>query len=251
MKRLGLTALLLVLAASASLSAPGTAPSPTARAEGEPRLYLTAHAPWGQPGAKSSLRLEGADSTRTDTLYLSFDPGKIAPEFIGLSASLYFWTQQGDTLGSFWHFERDGANSMSCRIEFEVHPHQAMSPFKTAGMGLPRYDRTPRYGKLSFMYAVPAGTGVQLEAGKVYSAARVLISHRRAHLAGYRQPICIEWGDAELGLTTELMAYGNPDRSSVVAWSPADTSRCEDLGETRGATTLPDSLRGWKVPRPR
>jgi hypothetical protein len=210
-------------------------------------MYLTWHAPWGQPGATQQLSFTKTDSTRVDTLFLSFDPGANAPGFIGLSAVLYFWPAPGDTLGSFWHFERDGDNSMSCQVSFDVTGYEAMSPWKNAGMGLPRYDHTRKRGRLPFVYAVPAGTGTQLEAHKVYCLGRVLISHRRSNLSGYRQPMCIEWGDGEFGLTTEVMAEGTAEgASNVVTWNSPNGAACEGMGKTRGAAALPDSVRGWK-----
>src|SRR3989442_11230866 len=76
----------LVLLASASI----------ARAD-DPQIYLTWHAPFGQPGATDTLSAP-AGTTRADTLWLSFDSGKSSPTFIGFNGTLIFHPAQGDTL---------------------------------------------------------------------------------------------------------------------------------------------------------
>src|SRR5262245_50256280 len=246
LRALAALVLAVVIAAPTRAQSPSHSEPPSLKSPNPALLYLTWHAPWGQPGATQQMSFQGSDTTRVDTLFLAFDPGAKAPGFIGLSSVLYFWPAAGDTLGSFWHFERDGENPMSCQVSFDVTGYESMSPWKSTGMGLPRYKHDRMGGMLPFIYAVPAGTGTQLESGKIYVIGRVLISHKRAQLPGHRQATRMEWGDAEFGRTSELMAQGRGGSTSVVSWNSPSGKACEGMGKTRGAVTLPDSTRGWK-----
>ena len=233
MHRPNLTAIVLCTWIGAALSLTAT----SAHA-GDPLAYLSWGAPWGQPGAREHVRVSG-DSTRVDTLYLSFDPGSDAPKFVGLTALLYFWPQSGDTLGAFWHFERTAENPMACRIDFDVAPYEAMSPFTSSGMGMPRYDHSKGSGRLSFIYAVPANNGVALKAGTIYCLARVFLSHRRASLSGHAQPLCIQWGEADFSVDSELSTHARGAGSPYVTWNSPDGKAC-------GAVTRADSTRVGK-----
>ena len=216
-----------------------------ARAD-EPKVYLTWGAPYGQPGARDQVQVTN-DSTRVDTLYLSFDPNDFAPAFVGLTAGLYFSAQAGDSLGPFWSFARDGVNPGSLRVDFDVTPYQAISPWKSTGMGFPKYERLAGGGRLTFIYAVPSDAGVPLQAGKVYALGRVYISHRRATLAGHTQPTCIEWRDADFSLSPETSAQTKGAGKSTTAWNSPDGKACAGRGVQSSAAPA-DSASGKAKP---
>ena len=108
MRRLagGLGALALVTATLAASSRPAsavTAPADTSRLPNA-KMYLTWHAPFGQPGASDALVAACGDTTTKDTLYMCFDPGQDIETFESLTATLYFWAASGDTLDPHWFF---------------------------------------------------------------------------------------------------------------------------------------------------
>ncbi|MBI1796088.1 MAG: hypothetical protein HYR74_03440 [Candidatus Eisenbacteria bacterium] len=226
----------------------GSAAAAPIRVEGSasPLIYLSWGAPYGRPGAHGNQRV-GRDSTRTDTLYMSFDPVDDAGGFVGLTAVLYLWPQVGDSLGAFWHFERDQENPLSCRFDFDVAPYEAISAWKASGVGFPKYEHTTNGGRLSVIYAVPSTEQKKLKGGSIYCLARVFISHRRARLGGHTRPMCIEWGDANFAVTpmndvNVRDGAGNPR----VSWNSPGGQVCEGFGKSRGAAALPDTSRGWK-----
>lgn len=224
------TLTLIALAALVTTAAPAWAK--------DPLVYLSWGAPWGQPGARTNLTVTG-DTTRVDTLYLSFDPGDNAPAFVGFTAWLKFHPPAGDTLGAFWHFGRTESNPMALRIEFDVAPYGKMSPWGGAGMGMPSYEHTSQDGTLRFVYAVPANLGVELKGGSIYSPARIYISHRRAHLSGHDRPLCIEWGQTEFAVSPNLSADVIGGGSPMATWNSPDGKVCEPF--KGAAPAKPDS----------
>jgi hypothetical protein len=226
----------LALAALGPMAAPAWAK--------DPLVYLSWGAPWGQPGARGDLRAT-RDTTRVDTLYLSFDPGDVAPSFVAITVWLKFRPPAGDTLGAFWHFERTEANPMSLRIEVDVTPYGSMSPWSGAGMGMPTYQHTAEEGTLMFVFAVPANRGMPLKAGTLYSPARVLIGHNRSHLGGHDAPLCIEWSRVEFAMTPTLSVEQVGGGSRVASWNSPGGKVCEPF---RIAAPAPaDTSRGAKT----
>jgi len=78
------------------------------KAQGGPRadnaqLYLSWSAPWGSKRAQQARRPACADSTKEDTLFLSFLPGRAGNTFTGFTTQLLFHATASDTLGPWWH----------------------------------------------------------------------------------------------------------------------------------------------------
>ncbi len=186
----------------------------------EPRLYLSWNAPWGTPRATTAIDAPCGDSTATDTLYLSFDPGKDAPAFVGASAMLFFAPAQGVELPERW--KRGTATASPVRVSFEADPDRGfVTPWSSKGAGAPHYDVLGSRGRLQLIYAIAPDSGPGVENGKLYGIARVLVRRSSAGADGCAAPLCIEWASATL-------AYGN------------DESRSVDAGERRVTINSPD-----------
>jgi hypothetical protein len=163
----------------------------------EPLLFMAWHAPYGSPRARADLDLTCRDTSVVDTLYLSFETGRDLPGFYGMSAKLRFHPVEGDTLGAFWHFGREGDNPAGVKIQLDPDgTFPCSQPWIRPGLGAPAFDYTPWSSQLSFIYAVSAGEQAPVSARTRYCFARVLLDRRLCHLAGSRQPVCIEWVDA-------------------------------------------------------
>jgi hypothetical protein len=163
----------------------------------EPRIFMAWRAPYGTPGALSNLDLACDDTSRVDTLYLSFETGRDLPGFFGMSAKLRFYPAEGDTLGPFWFFGREGRNPGALMIQIDPDgTFPCSQPWVRPGLGGPTFEFRPWAAELSFVYAVAVGTEAPVSGRTRYCFARVLIARNRCHLAGSRQPVCIEWAEA-------------------------------------------------------
>lgn len=163
----------------------------------DPQLYLAWKAPHGMPGARANLNLTCGDSTEVDTLYLTFETGRDLPGFYGVSAKLRLHPADGDSLGLFWSFGRDGANPGALKIQLDPDgTFPCSQPWVRPGLGAPFFEFHPWVGELSFVYAVPLGQAAPISGRTRYCLARVLLDQRRCHLPGVRQPVCIEWAEA-------------------------------------------------------
>ncbi len=176
----------------------------------EARIYLSSHAPHGLAGADSSLVWACGDTTRVDTLYLSFDPGRACTTFVAMSANLWFHALTGDSLSGLW--APVGAYGPPRGIKVEYGPGSASdppSPWQSFGAGLVAYVRPSRTaGMLRLVYAVPPQGGATVEAGRRYSFARVLLRRPAAGTPGCDQPVCVEWLEAN-------MAYSIQDNPKI------------------------------------
>src|SRR5438552_10800329 len=71
-----------------------------------PRIHLSWNAPWNEQGAAKNLTPSCSDTTRIDTLYVTFEtPPRVMP-LSGIAGVLLFEPVAGDTLGPYWDFER-------------------------------------------------------------------------------------------------------------------------------------------------
>lgn len=163
------------------------------------RIFLTAGAPWGEPGARTGLSAACRDTAWRDTLWLSFEPAVNESTFYGFSAEVYIYAQPGDTLGSFWAMERGGANNGGLTVAFG--PGEAMpgpQPWPTRGIGTAQYDRTPQSGRFRFLYVMPMGSAGPVSVGTRYVLGCIVLGARRGGLTGCEEPVCIEWHNATL-----------------------------------------------------
>jgi len=163
----------------------------------EPRLYMAWRAPYGMPRARTDLDLTCGDTSRVDTLYLSFETGRDLPGFFGMSAKLRFHPAEGDSLGPFWFFGREGANPGALQIQLDPDgTFPCSQPWVRPGLGAPGFEFHPWAAQLSFVYAVAVGAEAPVSGRTRYCFARVLFARNRCHLPGSRQPVCIEWAEA-------------------------------------------------------
>jgi hypothetical protein len=167
-------------------------PAKHERREGHPRVYLSWDAPWGMPRARDTVMVACDDTTRADTLYLTFDPGQDLAELLGIDASLTFRAAPGDSLGPFWDLSRRGVNPWNLRIEFDEPPAGAESPWQVSGMGAPAYKLNRDSARLELTYYINAAMAAPVAAGTRYFFARVMIRERRPYLRGCKQPVCVE-----------------------------------------------------------
>jgi hypothetical protein len=170
-------------------------PVQTMMPKGTPRLLMSWKAPWGQPGAASNLDASPCDSNIVDTLYLSVDPGKDAPRFLGLDAVLYLHAPEGSELPTYWKSDDyEMRRGKPLRVVFENDEERNfIMPFNSQGMGGSRYDYTTGSGRLRWVYTVAAGANNPVKKGKIFAVARVLVRRPQAGTSGCGKPICVEW----------------------------------------------------------
>lgn len=187
----------LFLAAVLGASAPGHAagPGPPSAAgdsleDGAPAIFLSWSAPYGMQGARETITSSCDDSTASDTLYLTFDPGRDQARLIGIDANLLIRAAPGDTLGPFWDLSRSGPGRGNLRVDFEDPPSGSPSPWQVTGQGIQRYRKIRETGQLVLVYFVPADQGGPVAGGTRYFFARVILRHR-GRAAGCRQPVCV------------------------------------------------------------
>ena len=207
------------------------AASRTARAD-EPQIYLSWHAPWGQPGATDTLSA-ACDSSRSDTLWLSFDSGKPSPTFIGFNGTLIFHPPVGDTLSGWWLRDLGKPAPPQMTVAFPPRPDVPYpQPFRTIGAGGTMWDTSKSQHRLRFIYAIPYPATAALARG-VYVAARVIIRRPPAGDPACGEPLCIEWAQAEISydVGTErafarsgahaLVSLNSPDGAVAVPYRTA------------------------------
>jgi len=207
----------------------GVADSTGAVIYGEPQLYMAWHAPWGELNATDTLSVPSvADSSRTDTLYLSFDSGRDAPKFYGMFARLYFRPQFGDTLGRFFNFKRGWWNMGNLRIEFD--PSESFpcpQPWPRTGFGQPDFEWEDggHAARLDLIYAMPQEQTAPIKANTRYCFARLMFRERRPDLLGSHDPVCLEWSTARLSFGgADVIATHGPGR--FVSFNSPDGSVC-------------------------
>lgn len=226
----------LLALAAALLAAP--APAAAAGEGGEPgghRIFLSAGAPWGEPGARDTFPVACGDTVTRDTLYLSFEPAADDSAFLTLSGDVFFYARPGDTLGSFWEMEKGGRNNGGLLVQFgpdETFPQP--QPWTAPGLAVVKYERTPQSGLFRFVFAVPVTHPERVRAGTRYVVGRILLGARREGLEGCERPVCIEWNAASVGFKGRPMEHsvlgdsrwlvrGSPDadcRGRIPPWRP-------------------------------
>jgi hypothetical protein len=190
----------------------------------EGQLFMAWHAPYGMPGARSDLAFTCDDTSRVDTLYLSFETGRELPQFVALFGRLYLHPAFGESLGTHWRYGRGDPNNGGLLIQMDPDgTFPCSQPWLRPGMGAPRYEFAPSLGELQIIYAIPLGEGGPVKADQRYCFARLLFKRWRCQLAGARQPLCIEWfegqysgGGRDLGITHgsgRFVSINSPDGS--------------------------------------
>ncbi len=188
-------ALLLISLGGPWCASPGSAGEvPRLKPIDAPRVHLTWNAPWGDSLASSSLTVDCADTSRVDLLFLTFEsPRNILP-LTGVSGTLLFEPEAGDTLGPFWFFERQDRNAGSLAVDFNLrNAAGCLSAWRgkvDAGVG---YGRVGQRGRLDLSADVAAADAQNLNPNTCFMFARVVIRHNRSELDGCKRPMRITW----------------------------------------------------------
>jgi hypothetical protein len=228
------------------VAAPSAAPPDTGRASGtgsqvraggqtgspapNARLYLTWHAPFGQPRATDQLTAACGDTTAKDTLYMCFDPGRDVDHFQSFTATLYFWAGGEDSLDAHWRFG-EGRSYRRLVIQYAPDSVPGAEPaWPTSAFASSGYSSTRASGKFRMIAAGPAGQGWPLQGGKPYVAARFLVPRPAALDRACDRPVCIEWATAMLGLGGgELPEVKSGQR--FVSWNSRGGKVCAPMRE--------------------
>jgi hypothetical protein len=206
---------------------------------GEPQLYMAWRAPYGTPGATDTLSVPYDDTTRVDTLYLSFETGRDAPHFYGAYARVYFHPPTGDTLSTYWHWGRGWWNQGNLRVEYDpdgTWPGPQAWVNRGQGAALFDFGESAHSGRLDLVYAVRDDQTAPVQAHTRYCFARVMLRQKKCTLPGAHQPVCIEWMQARLSFGQgDVYATHGPGRF-VSANSPSG-----DVCEPYRRTPMPGS----------
>ena len=164
------------------------------------RIYLSWGAGYGLPGSAASLARECGDTTRVDTLYLSFDPGQPCSTFTGMTATVWFRPLDGDSLGPLWQSPGGIALPPGMKVEFardstSAHPF----PWAGYGIGFPGYARQSSHlARIRLIWAVGPHDGARVQPGRLYGLARILLRRPAAGAPGCDQPVCVEWNEGTM-----------------------------------------------------
>ena len=212
--------LCMVTAASLGIAA---APTPDTRPPiPQPILHVTWNAPYGDPRARSSIAPVCTDTTREDTLYVGFETGSRIVRVKNISAVVLFEPQAGDSLGSFWFFERGGANEGSLIVKYDfVNGEYADSPWGVGfAYGHVGYTHDRVRGRLDISANAPPPLVKSWAPNLVFCFAQITISHRRSNLSGCGRPMSIACVGARFFTVDnrEFRAATSPDQR--VPWNP-------------------------------
>ena len=191
-------------------------------------VYLSWGAPYGLPRAGHAVTVTCDDTSRVDSLFLSFEVPKATRAVVAYEATLYFTPPPGDTLGEFWFFKTGWPNGGNMIVDVNVSiDFPCRAPWNGDGRIQLAYDHRSGRGRLDISYSLPEIAAMGLDPGIRYCFARVALRHRRIDLAGCAQPVCVEWSDMRLrfasGKETDLPHAGNPR----VGWNALPGAICE------------------------
>lgn len=198
------------------------------RASAPAQIQLSWSAPFGEPGARRNLVAACDDTTRADTLYLSFVPGASGGAPSAMEVVLCFQAVGRDTLGPFWFFKRGWPNNGNLLVEFDRltgFPCDVPWP-QRLGNGRVSYDHRSGRGRLDLAFVVEPSGGSGIVAQGRYCLARVIFRQRRTELAGCLQPVCVEWESLRLHsrFGNEIVVTHGGDR--FVTWNAVPGQMC-------------------------
>ena len=192
----------------------GLALARPARAE-EPAVFLSWHAPFGQPGATDTLSA-GCDSTRADTLWLAFNPGRKSATLLAVSATLMIRPVIGKALSASWSTDTlPGFNLRFCTPDADPVPGLGYpQPWKVNGVGVRSLEKIGGTMRYRVIYATPYPEAVSIDQ-KLYVLARIVVQRPTADDPRCGEPVSIEWSEVELGFSvgdTRHLKPGGPNR---------------------------------------
>ena len=206
---------------------------------GEPRLYLSWHAPYGMPRARDTVTFSGADTNRVDTLYLSCETGQDGPTFLAMFSRLYFHPAWGESLGVYWAYEHGTVHSKDLAVEYDpVGSFPCAQPWQRSGIGNLFFMPDPLGTRMDLYYVMTkAGDAGPISGRTRYCFARVMFRQKHPELPGMHQPVCIEWTVTKFSLGgRDIVGRGGPQR--FVSINSPHGRVCQPYRRER-------SLRGW------
>lgn len=224
---------LLILLAAAVVPGAATA-QPGLRAQ----AYLTWNAPWGQPRASDVRNVVCGDSSRRDTLYLTFDPVRDRSTLIAVDAEIRVWPSDGDTLDRHWWFE-SRSNPAHLLADFNLDDVPgALRVWTETGAGGVRSVSGPDTAFIRLVWAVRPADAATVLGGKQYAFARLIVPRPRdAGVCG--RPLCFELNYVRLARDirdTEVVWAGR----KWVSWNPGSNTPCaERVRQARLGTWRP------------
>lgn len=163
-----------------------------------PIVHLTWRAPFGDPRAVDSIGVSCADSSRIDTLYLSFEPSQDESAFVAAGGEIIVHPVPGDSIGPFWQMGKGGANRGGMTLQIGPDPDiPGTSAWNRSGVGVVDYDWTSTRGRFRFMYAMAPDAKMHLRKGERYTLGRFLIRGMASRLPGCDAAVSLEWDRTE------------------------------------------------------
>jgi hypothetical protein len=208
----------------AAASASSAAPFRTVANVPPPTVHLTWNAPYGSPRAKTRVSPACNDSTRLDTLWLTFETPVRGIHHTAVSGTVLFEPADGDTLGSFWAFERGGPNAGNILIDFDLLPdpdRSFVSPYSALVNGHVGYTRAGGRGRLDLTANGPGANGGITQPGAQYCFARIIIREQRTDLTGCERPIAVRWAGARFQTSMEGDLRVTQTAGTTVCWNAA------------------------------
>ncbi len=181
-------------------------------------LGLAWSAPFGAPGARRALTAACWDTSRVDTMFLSFATGAHTVALAGVSAAIAFEPAPGESLGTFWGFERTGTNPGSLLVDFDLLTGVDFdTPWATFVSGHVGYSHPGQRGRLDVSADVPIRSSKILAPHTTFCFARIRITHARTTLTGCGAPMAITWVGGLLHLSDGTLVHCGP--SPTITWN--------------------------------
>jgi hypothetical protein len=206
--------------------------SALAEASQLPQLYLSWNAPYGAPGATDTLTAACGDTSRADTLYLSFDPRRDSPTFFGMIAVINVRPAPGETLGRYWELGDAQGKDKRLRADLDLDGTlPCPQPWKMSGYSRNLINDFADGVVINLLYAVRSIDAAPVKAGTIYCFARLIFFHRPGEPTGCPAPACIEWESAQLGFGPGQAVDVDTGGARFVSWNSPTGAIC---GEIRG-----------------
>lgn len=240
-------ALALVMAVSpAPVTAQQNAEATPPAAPVRPEIFLTWNAPYGSPRATDQLNraCAGENGPHADTLYLAYRLRESRDELIGVEGSIYIHAQFDDTLSAAWDDAELGKIPDWLTAEFPTGNEEGFrAGWQSTGMGFPLYFKEETRGLFRAIYAVRADRAAPIEAGPIYTFARLIIDRHSSEFEDCDQGLCVEWIDAVftfgINLPTVRGELGRRCFVSVNSPQGLACSKYRVIAQRRGYLTKP------------
>jgi hypothetical protein len=198
-----------------------------------PEVFLTWHAPWGEPRATAGLNVTCGDTTRVDTLYLCASPGRDVKQFVGMSGVFVFHAAPGESLDGWWNFPRGRGEASSILLRMDPEPgFGGVQPWPTKGFGMVDLRTSPVDARLAFIYALPTGLATGAREDSVYCLAKLLL-RRPPSAATCGRAVCVEAVDVKLAFGAEVGEFLAVGPNRLAVWNAEAGDPCAPMREGR------------------